>query len=496
MEKEQWFWSTIGLLALYAGVILFLVVRGARRTKSLSDYAVGSKGFSPVVVGLSLAASITSAATFIINPGFIAMYGLSAFLAFAVVLPLGLGISLVLLTRSFRRYGTSVKALTISQWIGQRYQSKQFALFFAILSLLLITFIVLICVGMTKVLSQALGAEEWIVLSGIVVFVFGYMMFGGANSMIYTNTIQALTKLLVAFILLGSGLEHFSAGIDGFWDSLAQIDPNLTMVTNPSSPISRDFFEIFVCNFIVGIAIVCQPHIITKSLMLRSDQDVRKYLVVGLTTVTIFFFVVITGFYARFMFPDLQANGQPIRLDGIVSAYVVRRFTLGIGLIVVIGLVSSGLATLEGLIQSISTNITSDLIRPLFGRFFSSDRQYVLVNRMVIILLAGVAFLLSINQLRHPNLSVGIFAQNGVYAYFSAAFVPVLFGIFLKKTPTIAVVGASITAILVHFGTYYGGVTEYLQGPVRNPAVAATYAILASVSVGLLLYVSFKKLEV
>jgi sodium/pantothenate symporter len=174
----------------------------------------------------------------------------------------------------------------------------------------------------------------------------------------------------------------------------------------------------------------------------------------------------------------------------------VRRFTLGIGLIVVIGLVSSGLATLEGLIQSISTNITSDLIRPLFGRFIGSDRQYVLVNRVVIILLAGVAFLLSSNQLQHPNLSVGIFAQNGVYAYFSAAFVPVLFGVFLKKTPTIAVVGASITAIMVHFGSYYGGVTEYLQGPVRNPAVAATYAILASVSVGLLLYVSFKKLEI
>ena len=496
MEKEQWFWSTIGLLALYAVVILFLVVRGARRTRSLSDYAVGSAGFSPVVVGLSLAASITSAATFIINPGFIAMYGLSAFLAFALVLPLGLGISLVLLTRSFRRYGTSVKALTISQWIGQRYRSRQFALFFAVLSLLLITFIVLICVGMTKVLSQALGAEERIVLSGIVVFVFGYMMFGGANSMIYTNTIQALTKLLVAFLLLGSGMEHFSAGIDGFWASLAQIDPKLTMVANPASPISRDFFEIFVCNFVVGIAIVCQPHIITKSLMLRSDQDVRRYLLVGLATVTIFFFVVVTGFYARLMFPDLQVNGQPMRLDGIVSAYVVQRFTLGIGLIVVIGLVSSGLATLEGLIQSISTNITSDLIRPLFGRFIGSDRQYVLVNRMVIILLAVVAFWLSGNQLQHPNLSVGIFAQNGVYAYFSAAFVPVLFGIFLKKTPTIAVVGASITAIVVHFGSYYGGFTTYLQGPVRNPAVAATYAILASVSVGLLLYVSLKKAEV
>lgn len=496
MEKEQWFWSTIGLITAYAGVILYLVIRGARRTKSLSDYAVGTTGFSPTVVGLSLAAAITSAATFIINPGFIALYGLSALLAFAVVLPLGLAISLVVLTKSFRKYGASIKALSLSQWIGERYKSKGFALFFAVLSLLLITFIVLICVGMTKVLAQALGAEEWLVLLGLVVFVFGYMMFGGANSMVYTNTIQAVIMLVVAFLLLGSGYEHFSAGVYGFWDKLAAIDPQLITTSNASSPISRDFFEIFVCNFVVGIAVVCQPHIITKSLMLRSDRDVNRYLIVGLTVEAIFFAVVITGFYARLMFPDLQADGQPLRMDGIVSAYVVREFPVWIGLIVILGLLSAGLSTLEGLIQSVSTTITSDLIKPLFGRFFTNDRQYVLINRLVIILLAIVAFQVSNYQLQYPNLSVGIFAQNGVYAYFSAAFVPVLFGIFLKNTPSMAVFGASITAILVHFGAYYGGISEYLQGPVRNPAVAATYAILASVMVGLLLHFSLKKSEI
>ncbi len=496
MEKEQWFWSTIGLITAYAGVILYLVIRGARRTKSLSDYAVGSAGFSPTVVGLSLAASITSAATFIINPGFIALYGLSALLAFAVVLPLGLAISLVVLTKSFRRYGASIKALSLSQWIGERYKSKGFALFFAVLSLLLITFIVLICVGMTKVLAQALGAEEWLVLLGLVVFVFGYMMFGGANSMVYTNTIQAVIMLVVAFLLLGSGYEHFSAGVHGFWDKLAAIDPQLITTSNASSPISRDFFEIFVCNFVVGIAVVCQPHIITKSLMLRSDRDVNRYLIVGLTAEAIFFAVVITGFYARLMFPDLQADGQPLRMDGIVSAYVVREFPVWIGLIVILGLLSAGLSTLEGLIQSVSTTITSDLIKPLFGRFFTNDRQYVLINRLVIILLAIVAFQVSNYQLQYPNLSVGIFAQNGVYAYFSAAFVPVLFGIFLKNTPSMAVFAASVTALLVHFGAYYGGISTYLQGPVRNPAVAATYAILASVIVGLILHFSLKKSEI
>jgi sodium/pantothenate symporter len=174
----------------------------------------------------------------------------------------------------------------------------------------------------------------------------------------------------------------------------------------------------------------------------------------------------------------------------------VREFSVWIGLIVILGLLSAGLSTLEGLIQSISTTITSDLVRPLFGRFIRGDAQYVSLNRMVVVLLAIVSYILSRHQLEHPNLSVGIFAQNGVYAYFSAAFVPVLFGIFLKNTPSMAVIGASITAILVHFGTYYGGVTEYLQGTVRNPAVAATYAILASIGVGLILHVTLKKAEI
>jgi sodium/pantothenate symporter len=36
-------------------------------------------------------------------------------------------------------------------------------------------------------------------------------------------------------------------------------------------------------------------------------------------------------------------------------------------------------------------------------------------------LLAVVSFILSWEQIQHPALSVAIFAQNGVYAYFAAA---------------------------------------------------------------------------
>jgi len=481
--------ATWVLILIYMAVTVFLVIRGARSVKSMADYAVGSVVFSPVFVGLSLAASMTSAATFIINPGFIAYYGLSAVISYAVVLPAAAMVSLYFLTKGFRAHGQVTKALTIAQWMQTRYGSAVYGRFFAVLSLLLITFIVLIAVGLTVVLSKALALDPIWVLAGIVLFIFGYMMFGGANSMVYTNTVQAGIMLLVAFILLGSGYRHFSDGVHGFLDKLTAIDPNLTSAYNPSSFLFRDFFEIYIAQIVVGVAIVCQPHIITKSLLLKSDRDVNRYLVTGITVQTLFFLVVITGLFARLDFPDLTLAGQTLKLDAVMSAYVVREFPVWVGIIVILGLISAGISTLEGLIQSVSTTITTDIIKPIFGSFFPEDPEMKAVaefslNKAVIAILALVTFFLSWNQLVNPNLSVGIFAQNGVYAYFSAAFLPILLGLFGKNVPTAVPVSASVAAVILHFSMFYGKLP--VPGTLAtgaNPGVAAAVAIGGSVVV-------------
>jgi len=486
------------LVLVYMGVILFFVIRGAKKTKNISDYAVGNIAFSPIFVGLSLAASMTSAATFIINPGFIALYGISGVLSYGIVVPLAAMTSLVVLTKGFRKFGKVVKALTMAQWIGSRYKSNGYSLFFGFLSLLLITFIVLIVVGLTKILSKALNVQELYIVIGIVVFIFGYMMFGGANSLVYTNTIQAILMLIVAFILLGSGYEHFSLGVHGFLEKLRAIDPNLATLTNPKSFLFRDYFEIFFCQIFVGIAIVCQPHIITRSFFLKTDRDVNRFLTTGVIAELIFFFVVTTGLYARLVFPDLAVNGVPLKMDGIMSAYVVKEFPVYIGLIVVMGLISAGVSTLEGLIQAVSTTITADIIKPIFGKFYPKDETKrsvteISINKITIAVLAILTIFISYDQLINPNLSVGIFAQNGVYAYFAAAFIPVLLGTFFKHVPKIAPIMASITAIFVHFTIYYGGLTPYMKVAVRNPAIPATIAILSSFVVGFILFFIFRK---
>tara|TARA_R110000868_G_scaffold216416_3_gene466557 strand:- start:27268 stop:28716 length:1449 start_codon:yes stop_codon:yes gene_type:complete len=470
-------------------VLFYLAFKSRAKENSIEAYAIGNKSFSSLSVSLSLAASLTSAATFIINPGFISLYGLSAYLALGVVMPVAIFIALVIFIKRFRNYGVNVNSISIADWLGKRYNSLFLKMFFGFLSILLITFIVLICVGITKVVAKALNTDELIVLIVLVVLVFTYMMVGGANAMVYTNSLQAIFMIIVAIILIGSGAEFFVNGNIGFSEGLKSIDPQLIKPFNDSSPLFRDFFEVVICNAIVGIAIVCQPHVLTKSLLIKKEEQVNKFLIYTILILILFFSVVFTGFYARLTFPDLIFNGVQLKMDGIMSAYVIQRFPIYIGILVILGLFAAGLSTLEGLIQSIPTTITNDLIVPILNKIKPKNYKMIRINRLLTVLIAIVSIVLSYQQLISPSLSVGIFAQNGVYAFFSAAFVPVFFGIFTKTQNKWLPIIASIVAVLTHFGVYYLELTPYMYSTsVKNPAIASALALIASTTVGIIIY--------
>ncbi|ANQ52638.1 sodium:solute symporter family protein [Flammeovirga sp. MY04] len=482
MELLGWL-CIVGYMLLMA----YFAIRGAKGTKTSKDFALGSIHFSPVVLGLSLAASITSAATFIINPGFVAYYGLSAFLALGVFLPVGALVSLYFFTKKFRKEGKEIKALTMAQWIGKKYNNKNFTTLFAVLSLLLITFVVLICVGISKVIAAILGVNELPVLIAFILFVFTYVGFGGANSMVYTNLVQASLMIVISIVLFASGYQFFVQDIS-FFDQLGQIDQNLVSLTNVESPLFRDVFEVILCQVIVGIAVVCQPHIITKSLLIKKESEVKKYLWVAIITEILFFSVIFIGFYARLSFPSLTFNDQGIALDNVLTTYVNQTLPYGLGLFITIGLISAGLSTLEGLIQSLTATISFDLLPRLSFTKTEDTSNHLSSRKWVVIFLMLTSFGFSYQQLIAPDLSVGIFAQNGVYAYFSAAFIPVLCGLFFPKVNAKVAMSSAVIAIIVHFGLYYGRITPYMQEEVRNPGVAAAIAIITAICSAIILH--------
>lgn len=59
------------LLGLYVIAVYWLSWIGMRRTRDIRGFTIGNKDMNPYLVGITLAASISSTATFVINPGFV-----------------------------------------------------------------------------------------------------------------------------------------------------------------------------------------------------------------------------------------------------------------------------------------------------------------------------------------------------------------------------------------------------------------------------------------
>ncbi len=461
------------LLIAYALVIVYLAWRSRRRSTDIESFSVGSRQVPPFFVGLSLAANMTSVATFVINPGLIHAYGWAGVVGYGMAAPLGIFLGLVVTSKRFRRVGDQFTVLTVPQWLGQRYGSRALTVLFAVASMLQITFLVLIVTAIVVVMMSVLQIGMWPALFMVVVFTFGYILFGGASLHVWSNSVQALTMVAVAGLLVLSGIEVFDGGPAGFFARLDAVAPHYGDVVNPASLLFRDLFEVVVANFVIGLAIIMQPHIISKSLYLRSEKDVNTYLVTAVVAGTVFTSVLLVGLYAR-----LSLGGE-IPPDRVVATYIATSFPPGLRAFIMLGVLAAGFSTLEGVILALSTIFGNDFFGTIArARGMARDelaRVLLRVGRIFLVVLAPVTLLLAWRQIVAPSLSVAIFAQNGVYGLFAATFAPVLFGIFSRRASAAAAITAAAAALAVHFGMYYGGVTGYHN----NPAVPASCAIVA-----------------
>ncbi|HEX6945163.1 MAG TPA: sodium:solute symporter, partial [Casimicrobiaceae bacterium] len=368
----------------------------------------------------------------------------------------------------FRRHGTRVQALTVPQWIARRFDAPGLGLLFAVLSLALVTFATLIVAALALVLGPVLGIPTPAAVVGLLVIVVGSVMAGGATGHAWTNAAQAVVMLVVAGLMIAAGLPLVSSGA-GLFERLRAIDPNLVGYVNPASPYFRTFFEVFVCNFVVGVAIVCQPHVISKALYLREDRDVRRFLLTAIACGLVFTGVLVTGFWARL---SLEA---PARIDRAIPAWIGGHFPPGVQVLITIGLLCAGLSTLEGILLALSSIVSIDLF-PRLSRS-PSDRASLAAGRVGLAIAGAVTAALALWQIEHPTGgTVAIFAQYGVYLVFSTSFVPLACGMFVPSARRIDVVAAVGAA----FATYAGAAILQVSRYHNNPAFLATAAIAAA----------------
>jgi sodium/pantothenate symporter len=238
---------------------------------------------------------------------------------------------------------------------------------------------------------------------------------------------------------------------------------------NSGSGLYFDFFSVFVSGFVVTFALMLQPHILTKVLYLRSERDIAKFIGTTVLVGTLFTLMLMIGFYARLAGLEIDAQ------DTVVREYLLHEFGSSawgqyVLVFIFITLLAAGMSTLDGILVALSAMVVNDIVRPLSAR--SNDG--LALSRWVLVAVGVIGVALAWN----PPPLIGLFAQKGVYGLAAASLVPVLFGVLVRRhIPLWVVMGAAAIGLGLHllFNLALG---------VANPAVSASYGILASLLFG------------
>jgi sodium/pantothenate symporter len=466
MPESSFTWVAVSAYA----VLLLAVGILSRRASSFRMFAIGARSTHPVVIGMAVAAGSVSSSTFVINPGLVWLYGYSAFVALALSSTVGLVVGLFLFSKSFRRMGEKFEALTVAQWVGDRYGSSSLRIFFGCISLLQVAYVVLIVVSLAQVLSKGLSVPVIPAAIFLVLFTCAYISLGGTSTLISANFIQCFVMTLVALLLILSGAQHFGDGLPAFFDRLRAAGPYLADSVNPASDLYRDFWETIVAQFVMGVSTALLPHLIVKTLYLRNEKEVNTYLVTASSFMVLFKLVVVAGLYARL---ELGA-AQGLTADNVMATYFVTHFSPVVRAVVTVGVIAAGFSTLESIVLALASIFSNDVVHPLAARLNRKAMEPLKLARVFFLILAPVVILLATREIVSTSVSVMIFAFQGVLA-FTAAIVPVVgFGIYSKSRSKKAAFVSAVAGLV----SFYSMVGFQLTAYHTNPMIPATIAIV------------------
>src|SRR5690625_3082896 len=191
---------------LIVGFLIFLMIMGwlgylaTKRTKSMSDFAIGDASLGPIVLGLSFTATALSAATFLGYPGWSYEWGLSNMWIYLALLGAGpLGILVV--AKRARKLNISQKSLSLPDWLGDYYNSDFLRVGSAIIMLFNIFYIAAQFAAGAMIFEYMLDMSYTTGLYIITIIVVIYVFAGGTFADIYTDAAQAIIMVIAGIAL-------------------------------------------------------------------------------------------------------------------------------------------------------------------------------------------------------------------------------------------------------------------------------------------------------
>jgi SSS family solute:Na+ symporter len=357
-------------------------------------------------------------------------------------------------------------ALTVPQFLANRFPSKAIALRTISAIIVVVFFVVYTASGLVaggKLFTSAFG--DLINLSMMSDYLFGvwftliivmtYTVIGGFLAVSLTDFVQGCIMMLALIIMpiviltTGQGDGLVAAG-----ERLTEIDPNYLSLFDGLSVIG--FFSAIAW----GLGYFGQPHIIVRFMAVRSVKDVAKARNIGMTWMGISVLGAIgLGILGR---AYIERNG--VSIDDPETIFMVLADLLFHPLLtgfLYAALLAAIMSTISSQLLVSSSSLTEDFYR-LFMNKKASQPKLVKIGKLCVLLVGVIAALMA----GDPDSEVLSLVSNA-WAGFGAAFGPmiILALTWKKMSGTGAMAGMLTGALTVILWISLGWNDSFLGGP-------------------------------
>lgn len=425
-------------IAVYFALIGYIGWRAAATTKTLSDFFVMSGKAGALVGGFAYFASQYSMSTFMGVPavtystGFAGMSISVPGLAFSMIVPaLFVGRKLMIMGR---RYGF----LTMTDYLSDRYESNAIRALHAVMMIgFLIAMMGAQTVGAGVVLKTFTGLPEWMGVVGMGIIVILYCMAGGMKGAMMTDVLQGflmVTTAIVTFVVsvkVGGGLSNITA-------SLGELNP--AYLTHPGAKGNFPWATYMSMIVMWSFFTIGQPTLFTKFFTMKNYETMFKAVILGtlgmLLSATL---IEWAGANAIVSVPGLTGK----QTDFIVPMLLQSSLPPVIASILIAGVVSAGMSTIDALLVVATGGVTRDIYQNLINPE-ASERQIFKLSRWVTVIIGVCGIIIGIIK---PATIFGLirFAFGGLGIWVA----PVILGMYWRRaTKTGAMVSVIFGEIL------------------------------------------------
>ena len=443
-------------LGIYFIMMLVIGWVASKRMNNLSDYMLGGRHLNAAVTALSAGASDMSGWLLLGLPGSVFLSGLSegwivlgllvgAFLNWQYMAP-----RLRVFTEIFNN------SITIPDYLQHRFADHQNLLRIISALVIMIFFTIYTSSGMVSggrlfetmfdlpetltlfgtafSLPSAYIAGVW--LTSIVVII--YTLFGGFLAVSWTDFVQGLIMVL-ALIIVPITVIIESGGITETFDLIRKVDPELLAWAK------TDLTFIGIVSLMAwGLGYFGQPHIIVRFMAISSVKEIKKARNIGMWwmffSITGAMFIGLVGIAYFNINPHLTPN-NPETVFIILGKILFHPFIVGF---LMAAILSAVMSTISSQLLVTSSALTSDFYKAFLHKK-ASDKEMLLVSRLSVIFISGLALILAINP-SDKILKIVAYAWSGSGATFGPS---LLLALWWKRIHPIGVLAGMATGLCV-----------------------------------------------